>query len=114
MTLRKTDTVDWLGIEKGSKHVALMLLDEEDWSDEQRHLELLEAKLNSYLAFIESGEIYDRLAALGATGVEKTTPIKVNITAQYEVPPRARKFLAYAENMFKQAGFSLRHEVKPV
>lgn len=111
MTLRQTRTVDWLCIEKGSANVVLSLVDEEDWEDERIHLELLEAKLNSYLAFIESGEVYDQLAQAGRI-VDKATPIRVDIIAKHTIPPQARMFLEYATNMFQGAGFKLTHVVR--
>ncbi len=62
MTIRKTDVVDWLGLEKGTGRVVLAVIDDEDWTNEHEHLHLLENKLNTYLAFIESGQVYERLA----------------------------------------------------
>src|SRR5690348_14076985 len=52
MSIQKTNVVDWLGIEKGTGHIVLTVLDDVGWEDEQKHLELLEEKLNSYLAFV--------------------------------------------------------------
>ena len=114
MSIRKTKVVDWLGIEKGTGDIVLTLVDDEDWANEQEHLELLQEKLTSYLAFIESGEIYGRLAAdLGRTNT-RTAPIKVSILAKHPAPPRAHEFLKYAEQTFTGAGFSFVHKVVPV
>lgn len=42
-----------------------MVCDHIDGSDEDAHLSLLQDKLNTYLAFIESGEVFECLLELG-------------------------------------------------
>jgi hypothetical protein len=111
LSVRKTAVVDWLGLEKGTGTIILTVVDDEDWTDPDEHLEFLQAKLNTYLRFIESGELYQRLEAdLGRT-VPKTTPIRVSVLAKYRLPTQIYPFLKYAENMFEEAGFSLVHKV---
>jgi aromatic ring-cleaving dioxygenase len=114
MTIRKTNVVDWLGLEKGTGDVLLTIVDDDDWANEQEHLELLQENLNSYLAFIESGEVYERLAVDVGRAVSTRTPVKVSILAKYPVPPHVREFLNYAQGMFEGAGFVLAHKVLPV
>ena len=57
MALDKPDVIDAIGIETNSGHVILTLADSWDWLNEPEHLSALQAKLNRYLDFIESGEI---------------------------------------------------------
>lgn len=114
MTIRKTNVVDWLGLEKGTGHVLLTVVDDEDWANEHEHLELLQEKLNSYLAFIESGEVYERLASEVGRTVSREIPVKVSILAKHPMPPRVREFLKYAQGMFEGAGFALAHQVLSV
>lgn len=61
MSIKQTRVVDWLGIEKGSENMSLMVVDDQDWTNEQEHLLLLQEKLNTYLSFVESGEVFERL-----------------------------------------------------
>lgn len=114
MTVAQTRTVDWMGIEKGTGHVSLTVLDDLDWSDEQKHLLLLQEKLNSYLAFIESGEVFERLVEKSGRRVAASTPVNVTIIAKFELTPRAHEFLDYATVSFGNAGFSLVHRVVKV
>ena len=114
MSIRKTDVVDWLGIEKGTGVVILTVSDDEDWTNEDEHIELLQQKLNTYLAFTESGEVFERLAADVGRSVPPGTPIKVSVLAKHDLPARAREFFAYAETMVKDAGFTLTHKVLTV
>ena len=114
MTVAQTRTVDWMGIEKGTEHVSLTVVDDLDWIDEQKHLLLLQEKLNSYLAFIESGEVFERLAEKVGRRVAGSTPVKVTIVAKFELTPRAHEFMEYATVAFGNAGFSLGHRVVEV
>lgn len=111
MSLEKPNVVDWLGIEKGTGFVILTLVDDADWSDESKHLSLLQTKLNAYLAFIESGEVFERLRLDVGREIAHSTPIKVSILARYALPSRAHQFLRYVEETFGQAGLQLVHKV---
>jgi hypothetical protein len=114
MTVAQTGVVDWMGIEKGTGHVSLTVVDDLDWSDEQKHLLLLQEKLNTYLAFIESGEVFERLVEEVGRRVPASTPVKVTILAKFELTPRSRAFLDHATEAFGNAGFSLGHRVVKV
>ena len=59
MALDKTDTVDAVGIEKNSEFAVLTIADAWDWRDERKHLLALQAKLNAYFNFVESGQIWE-------------------------------------------------------
>jgi hypothetical protein len=111
MTVSQTAIVDWLGIEKDTGYVSLTIIDDLDWSAEHTHLILLQEKLNTYLAFIESGEVFDRLLEDVGRDVPRSTAIKVTILAKFAATPHAHAFLAHATNTFSQAGFSLYHRV---
>ena len=113
MSIRNTRVVDWLGLEKGTGDVLLTVVDDEDWAKVQEHLELLQEKLNTYLAFIESGEVYESLEAEIGRAVSRTAAVKVSILAKYPAPARAQEFFRYAQNMFVDAGFVLMHKVIP-
>ena len=42
----------------GENKLALMIADHLDWENELQHLTLLQDKINAYVSFIESGQIY--------------------------------------------------------
>ena len=111
MTVEQRSTVDWLGIEKGTGNVILTVVDDLDWSDENGHLLALQEKLNTYLAFIESGEVFERLTEDVGRTVPRTTPIKVSILAKHPLSDRAKAFVEHAQGRFREAGFELRFKV---
>jgi hypothetical protein len=57
VSVEQTDVVDLLGIDRETGHVVLTISDHLDWSDSVGHQTILQKKLNTYLAFVESGEI---------------------------------------------------------
>lgn len=114
MTVAQTDIVDWMGLEKGTGHVSLTIVDDLDWSDEENHLLLLQEKLNTYLAFVESGEVFERLVEEVGQQVQETTPVKVTILAKFGPTARAHAFLKHASEAFGGAGFALDHRVVEV
>lgn len=58
MTVADLDKVDGLGISKNNDKIALMIADHLDWQDEYYHLKLLQDKINAYITFIESKQVY--------------------------------------------------------
>ena len=47
--IEKTDTIDGLAYEQDTSSLLLLLTDGMDWSDMNRHLLLLQEKLNTYI-----------------------------------------------------------------
>jgi hypothetical protein len=101
MSLDKLDVVDAVGTEKNSDTVVLNLLDEWDWDDERGHLFALQDKLNAYLAFVETGQIYeDYPTAAGKS-------LRIDIISRYPVPEAALAFLAKAATVASQLCISI-------
>lgn len=57
MSVVKTDSIDAIGMEKEMQRVFLTIIDPLLWDDENVHLYTLQEKINTYLYFIESGEL---------------------------------------------------------
>jgi hypothetical protein len=60
MSVEQTDVVDIVSIERETGNVILPISDHLDWSDSAAHQRNLQKKLNTYLAFVESGEILEQ------------------------------------------------------
>lgn len=54
MSIFESDSVDFLVLE--SKVLKMIISDHLDWKEEYEHLLLLQEKINSYIAFYESGQ----------------------------------------------------------
>ena len=57
MSVIDTESIDAIGMEKEFKRIFLSIVDPLMWDDEDIHLFTLQEKINTYLYFIESGEL---------------------------------------------------------
>jgi hypothetical protein len=57
MSLDQTNVIDAIGTEHDGT-VVLSIIDGLDWSDPEDHLAALQDKLNTYLGFVEAGELF--------------------------------------------------------
>jgi hypothetical protein len=58
VSVEQTDIIDIISTDRATGHVVLTISDHLDWSDSTAHQMLLQTKLNRYLAFVESDEIW--------------------------------------------------------
>jgi hypothetical protein len=106
MPIEVTDKIDAIGVEHAENNVILTIIDSTDWKNEENHLHLLQDKLNTYLRFLESGEILEKYPdASGRSYV-------ISIIAQYEPTEKAFHFLSVARHVVEQAGFGFRFELR--
>ncbi|MGB5408415.1 MAG: DUF6572 domain-containing protein, partial [Thiogranum sp.] len=83
--------------------VVLTISNHLEWNDE--HLMLLQEKLNSYLSFIESGEINETYPAA------KDSRIKINVICKYAPTPEAASFLSKCKDLIAKLGYKFGYEV---
>ena len=57
MSVEQVDVIDFIGVESSSGKLVLTISDHLDWDQEGEHLLTLQEKLNTYIAFMESGQI---------------------------------------------------------
>ncbi len=57
MTILQTDRIDLVATRPDSSVVKLVITDVLDWDDFENHVRLLQDKLNTYLAFVETGQL---------------------------------------------------------
>jgi hypothetical protein len=104
VSIDQRKVVDFVGIRSADGRCTLTISDHLPWSD-PAHVAQLEDKLNDYLAFIESGEIYQKFPE--ARGRE----IEIQVICKH-MPPEdaALSFLDYAAKKIRTRGihFALR------
>jgi len=93
MAIDNIDIIDFIGIDKHTGEVKLVISDHLDWENTSTHLEILECKINRYINFIESGEIYEHKK----DALEKS--IVIEIVGKYNLPIEALEFYKKA-NIF--------------
>lgn len=80
MTLENPKVIDAISFEQASDTVVLSLVDEMDWTDFAEHISALQNKLNYYIEFVESQQIYaDYPLANGRR-------LRIDIYPQYDYP----------------------------
>jgi len=105
MSVEQLDVVDVIGIDKQTGHIVLTISDHLDCSDTTSHQSTLQAKLNKYLSFIESGEILTRYPEA------KGRPIAIRVVFKYKPDHEGSTFLSRAKTVVETAGFAFRHEL---
>jgi len=105
LSLYDTNTIDAIGIDNAKDCVTLALIDGEDWANEEQHLLLLQEKLNSYLSFIESGEIVTSYKEAEGRDIE------IVIHFKNDVPQTCVSFLGNVKEIINDAGFMFNYYI---
>jgi hypothetical protein len=102
MSVDQADTIDFATIDKVSGDLWLTISDHLPWHDnEGNHLVLLQNKLNAYLRFIESGEVFKKVPDAKGRG------IVINLVGKFPLSQKADVFLRRARAAIEGAGFRL-------
>jgi hypothetical protein len=105
MSAEQTDVVDIISIDRETGQVVLTISDHLDWSDSVGHQAIPQKKLNTYLAFVESGEILEQYPKA------KDRPVAFNVVFRFSPDESGWAFVAKARAVIESAGFALRDEV---
>jgi len=108
MGLENPDVIDVAGMERDGSAIVLTIADAWDWTDEQAHLVALQRKLDAYLAFIETGQVFDVYPEAEGR--------RVVIDVLTSVPASAAglELLGMAHAVARSFGASVTHRVIPV
>jgi hypothetical protein len=102
VSIEQTDTIDFVTVDKASDGVLLTISDHLDWDEtEGQHLVLLQRKLNAYLRFIESRELYEKFPETSER------PVVIQITSKFPMSKKAELFYERAASAIHNAGFKL-------
>ncbi len=105
MSILDKDKIDIIGINKITDEVILTISDHLNWENELVHLEQLQDKLNTYIKFIEGGQIeIDYPTCSGKK-------LAIEIVSQYEFSEQGLILLEKAYPILKSIGVELRHKV---
>lgn len=108
MSLDKPNIVDAIGDEKIGGAVTLSIIDAWDWSDEAKHLFALQAKINAYLEFVQSGQLFEvRPSARGKK-------LKIDIITKFPLSENAAKFINVASQVARQIEIEISHKYTPL
>ena len=106
MTVDNQRVIDLIHIDTETDEVVLTIADHLPWDEAHEHLLILQEKLNTYLAFLESGEINESYpAAMGRQ-------VRIALVHREALDACATGFLNRAKAVIEDAGFTLtwRHQ----
>jgi hypothetical protein len=99
MSVEQRKVVDAAGISKRDGRAILTISDHLPWLTDNEHLLILQAKINDYLGFLESGEIYDSFPQAHGRKIE------IRVVCKYSPVGDAVTFLQLAAETVRTAGF---------
>ncbi len=105
MSVRETDTVDYIYLEEQSEAPVLVVSDPLGWSppEENPHIELLAEKLNTQIAFVNTGQILQVWPEFKDGKI-----VWVEVAARCALSKRAEAFYQHAGSVMADANMKLR------
>lgn len=101
MSIEQTSVIDAIGTNRTSGKVHLTVADHWEWNPE--HMLKVQEKLNTYLAFVESGEIYSTYP--GAAGRD----VVIDIILKHRPDNDAALFLEKVRSITEKVGVALHY-----
>lgn len=105
MAIDQPKVVDIIGVENATNEVVLTISDHLDWNDSHEHQQMLQDKLNTYLAFIESGELYEKYPDA------KGRRPRIDVVFKYKSDAGGYSFLSKVKPVVEKAGYGFRFEL---
>ena len=106
MSVCEADRIDFVATRADSPVVKLVISDHLDWADCGEHCLLLQEKLNTYIAFIESGELY----TLQEPPIPADPVVVISIATLHEPSAEGQQFLRRAADVLGSIGVALEVE----
>jgi hypothetical protein len=110
MSITETKVVDIIAVaEWEPDDVVLVITNHLEWGDKAQqgeHLLLLQEKINTYIAFIESGELLDSYPPA------KGKKPKIRINGLYEMPEQGETFIDRVTEVLKGVGIGMEFVLK--
>ena len=105
MSVRETDTIDYIYLEEQSEAPVLVVSDPLGWSprEEADHIELLAEKLNTQITFVNSGQIMQVWPEFRDGRI-----VWVEVAARCALSPKAEEFYQHAGGVLADQGMKLR------
>lgn len=107
MTVEITGVIDIITVDSSTDDVVLVISDHLPFEGNDEHLFVLQEKINTYLSFVESGEMLESFPTA------KGRPIVITVICKFAPSHLAKKFFEKVEAIVREAGFSFSYQVTP-
>ncbi len=108
MGIENPNAIDLAGLERDGSAIVLTIADGLGWTDEHGHLVALQRKLDAYLAFIGSGQVFEVYPE--ATGRR----VVIDVVTGMPMAPAGVELLRLAAVLAGELGATVTHRVIPV
>jgi asparagine synthetase A len=105
VSVEQTETVDVISVDQKTGEVILTVSDHLDWTENLKHQTLLQSKLNTYLRFVESGELLESYPSA------KNRRIAFCVVFKFAPDQEAREFLARVQQVVTSAGIGFSYNL---
>lgn len=106
MAVSDKDKIDSIGTDSGFGNVILTINDDLSWRNEYEHLNILQDKINSYLEFIDNGELYKNYP--NAEGKR----IEILINFENGITPKCQAYLNRVRNRLVILGINVVYNIE--
>lgn len=103
MSIENSKVIDLTGIEENGDLV-LTITDHLTWDDEKEHLLMLQEKLNTYLAYLESEQYLENYPDIEGSLI-------IEVLSKYSLSDLAVDFYRYVRKVIREAGFDLKFSI---
>jgi hypothetical protein len=105
MAVTDPKTIDLIGIDKTTGDLVLTIADHLAWTDSVMHQQVLQEKLNTYMAYLESGEVQEHHPEWA------DRKRRISVVLKYGPDEDGRRFLNAVERIIANAGYGFSVEV---
>ena len=106
MTIEKTRVIDFIADDVDDGIASLVITDHLEWDATQpTHLVLLQEKINTYITFFESGEIFENREHL------RNRRLRIKVIGLYPLSSEAQAFYKRAGEVLRSIGLDLEFEL---
>ncbi|AKH21598.1 DUF6572 domain-containing protein [Sedimenticola thiotaurini] len=105
MTIEQENVIDIIANNEEKGYVSLVISDHLEWDEKNEKLLILQNKINAYITFAESGQIYEEYPS--AKGLN----VNIQLTCMHPPNEEGTKFLGLVQPVIEEAGFNFNWEV---
>ena len=97
LNIENTETIDSIAYEKDTEKILMFISDGMDWSDINRHMFLLQSKLNSYIRYIDTKQYLEYIERVrekdGLNELPKVNTIEIRIGFLFKEPQICNEYI---------------------
>ncbi len=102
MSISEPSSVDLIGTKPDSNAVLLVISDHLSWDDAHEHTLLIQGKINSYLQFVESGQIH----MVETPQIPADPEVTIRLALKHHPPEAVLPFLRQVTTLLRDAGYT--------